>query len=122
MLGVKELVGVEEGHKLPLPYILDAVRESWRDVEHDEISPAHPVLDHRATTDVAKADHRLPLQHQKLLALGVVVVVAAGDARSRTRHEDLSEARLLQHLGQGAPLVYRATEVVREVGPSRCER
>ena len=51
---------------------------------------------------VPKADDGVAFEHEELLGLYVVVVIAAGDPRPRPRHEYLAEVRRFQQLRQRA--------------------
>ena len=71
-----------------------------------------------AGLDVAEAEARGALDDQELLGLGVVIVLAAGDARMRGEVRELPAVRRLQHFDEHAARVAMTRHLVGEARPA----
>ena len=86
------------------------------DVYHPEVLAAHSVFDHIFAPNVAKANHRLSFHHEELLGLGVMVVVAARDARLGARDEIAAQrSRDLTNSARAAAGIAALGQIVGEI-------
>ena len=90
---IKDFIRPEENNQVVLAYVLDRMGIAGWNIDHAEFSAGDRVFDDITAQDMAKPDHSIPFEDDKFLHLGVVVVVAARDARSGARHKDLTDTR-----------------------------
>src|SRR5262249_33281917 len=88
---IQQLTSQEPRDPLPRPDVFDRRCVSRRNIHDAKLPPLAGVLDDRGTIDQTKANDRLALDDEKLLHLGLVIMMTPRDARFRPRHEDLSE-------------------------------
>ena len=81
------------------------MRVAGRNINDPVIRAPDRVLFYRLALDVAHADQGFTLDHEELLALGVMIVVAARDSGLRPGNENLPEMSLLDELRQATTLV-----------------
>ena len=89
---IEDLAGPEQRDQFAASDVLDRVRVSRRNIDDPVVlgrRPRYSIV--VPPIDLTEPDHRLALDHEELLGLGVVVVVPPRDTRPGPRHEDLSE-------------------------------
>ena len=78
-------------------------RVSWRDIDYAELAAGNRVFDYIPAQDMAKPDHRIPFQDDKLFHLGIMIMVAPRDSRPGARYKNLSDVGRFHQLSQFTP-------------------
>ena len=73
-----------------------------RDVHNPDLAVGHRIFDDLRVENVAETDDALPLDHTEFFDLGVVIMIAAGDARPGAGDENLPGLGRFDQLEQPA--------------------
>jgi hypothetical protein len=92
-LWIKDFIRPKQGDQLARPHVLDRVGVARGNVHHANLPIVDRVFHHLAPQDGAEANDGLTLDDAELLDLGVVIMIAARDARLGGRDKNLTGMR-----------------------------
>ena len=107
MIGIKRLVCPHNRHQiLRVAQVDDVMGVSGQHVDGLDLLAGHLKLDHLIRANPTLLDKAMAGHHDKELPLGIVPVLALGDAGLGNVHGELTAGCRPQELGKAAAIVY----------------
>lgn len=115
ILRVKGFICPHQRHKISFPYILDVVRIARRNIYHLRLFTGYNIFCDSVTVGLSQLDQGISADYQEFFRLGMMPVIAFGDARLCNIDRKLTAVRGADKLSKRAAFIGISLQRIAEM-------